>query len=87
MLIKPALVPVIGGPAAASEALLARRFINHNDLVSGFGGAALEEDQVLIYLSGSSQERIERGSQPPCATSKSAANVPMRYATQYESAR
>jgi len=33
-------------------------------------GAALEEAQLLMYPSGSSQERIERGSQSPCATSK-----------------
>ena len=50
-------------------------------------GAALEEAQLLMYPSGSSQERIERGSQSPCATSKPAANgLPMPYAAHCESA-
>ena len=60
-----------------------------NDLLSGVGdGAALEEAQLLLYPSGGSQERIERGSQSPRATSKSAANgLPMPYAAHCESAR
>jgi hypothetical protein len=46
--------------------------MTHNDLLSGVGdGAALEEAQLLMYPSGGSQERIERGSQSPRATSKS----------------
>jgi hypothetical protein len=69
MLIKPALVSVIGGRAAAPAAVLARPFMTHNDLLSGVGdGAALEEAQLLMYPSGLSQERIERGSQSLCAT-------------------
>ena len=89
MLIKPALVSVIGGPATAPTVVLARQFMTHNDLLSGVGGgAALEEAQLLLYPSGGSQERIERGSQSPRATSKSAANgLPMPYAAYCESAR
>jgi len=52
------LVFVIGGPAAAPAAVLARQFMTHNDLLSGVGdGAALEEAQLLLYPSGGSQER------------------------------
>jgi hypothetical protein len=88
MLIKPALVSVVGGLAAAPAAVLARQFMTHNDLLSGVGdGAALEEAQLLTYPSGGSQERIERGSQSPRATSKPAANgLPMPYAAHCESA-
>ena len=65
MLIKPTLVSVIGGPTATPAAVLARQFMTHNDLLSGVGdGAALEEAQLLMYPSGGSQERIERGSTP-----------------------
>jgi hypothetical protein len=72
-LLHRSLVSVIGGPAAAPAAVLARQFMTHNDLLSGAGdGAALEEAQLLLYPFGGSQERIERGSQSPCATSKSA---------------
>ena len=63
--------------------------MTHNDLLSGIGdGAALEEAQLLTYPSGGSQERIERGSQSPRATSKLAAanGPPMPYAAQCESA-
>jgi len=89
MLIKPTLVSVIGGLAAALATVLARQFMTHNDLLSGVGdGAALEEAQLLMYPSGGSQERIERGSQLPRATSKPAANgLPMLYAAHCESAR
>lgn len=87
MLIKPALVSVIRGLAAAPAAVLARQFMTHNDLLSG-DGAALEEAQLPMYPSGGSQERIERGSQSPRATSKPAANgLPMPYAAHCESAR
>ena len=49
MLIKPALVSVIGGLAAEPAAVLARQFVTHNDLLSGVGdGAALEEAQLLM---------------------------------------
>jgi hypothetical protein len=60
----------------------------HNDLLSGVGdGAALEEAQLLMYRSDGSQERIERVSQSPRATSKSAANgLPMPYAAHCKSA-
>ena len=51
--------------------------MTRKDLLSRVGdGAALEEAQLLMYPSGSSQERIERGSQSPCATSKPTANGP-----------
>ena len=54
MLIKPALVSVIGGPVAAPAAVLARQFMTHNDLLFGVGdGAALEEAQLLMYPFGS----------------------------------
>jgi hypothetical protein len=53
MRIKPALVSVIGDPAVAPAAALARQFMNDNDLLSGIGdGAALEEPQLLLYPSG-----------------------------------
>ena len=89
MLIKPALVSVIGGLAAEPAAVLARQFMTRNDPLSGVGdGAALEEAQLLMYPSGGSQERIERGSRSPRATSKPAANgLPMPYAAHCESAR
>jgi hypothetical protein len=89
MLIKPALVSVFGGPAAAPAAVLARQFMTHNDLLSDVGdGAALERAQPLLYPSGGSQERIERGSQSPRATFKFAANgLPIPYAAHCESAR
>jgi len=79
MLIKPASVSVIGGLAAEPAAVLARQFMTRNDPLSGVGdGAALEEAQLLMYPSGGSQERIERGSQSPRATSKPAADgLPM----------
>ena len=61
--------------------------MTHNDLLSGVGdGAALEEAQLLMYSSGGSQERIERGSQSPRATSKPAAKLPMPRAAHCESA-
>ena len=89
MLIKPALVSVFGGPAAAPAEVLARQFMTHNDLLSDVcDGAALERAQPLLYPSGGSQERIERGSQSPRATSKSAAKgLHMSYAAHRESAR
>jgi hypothetical protein len=75
ILIKPALVSVIGGLAAAPAAVLARQFMTHNDLLSGVGdGVALEEAQLFTYPSSGSQQRVERGSQSPRATSKPAAN-------------
>ena len=60
----------------------------HNDLLFGVGdGAALEEDQLLMYRSDGSQERIERVSQSPRATPKSAANgPPTPYAAHFKSA-
>src|SRR5580704_8146277 len=77
-----------GGLGAAPAPVLARQFMTHNDLLSGVGdGAALEEAQLLTYAWGCSQERIERGSQSPRATSKPAANgLPMPYAVHCESA-
>ena len=86
---KRAIFYVIGGPAAAPAAVLARQFMTYNDLLSGVGdGAALEEAQLLMYPFGGSQERIERGSQSPRATSKSAAKgLHMSYAAHRESAR
>jgi hypothetical protein len=64
-------------------------FITHNDLLSCVGdGTALEEVQRLMYHPGGSQERVERGSQSPRATSKSAAKgLPMPYAAHCESVR
>jgi hypothetical protein len=90
MLIKPALVSVIGSLAAEPAAVLARQFMTRNDPLSGVGdgAAALEEAQLLMYPSGGSQERIERGSQSPRATSKPAADgLPMPCAAHCESAR
>ena len=63
--------------------------MTRNDPLSGVGdGAALEEAQLLMYPSGGSQERIERGSQSPRATSKLAADgLPMPCAAHCETAR
>jgi hypothetical protein len=53
MLIKPASASVIGDPAAAPAAALARQFMTHNDLLSGVSdGAVLEEATLLLYPSG-----------------------------------
>ena len=86
--IQKTLAEHTGGLAAAPAAVLARQFMTHNDLLSGVGdGAALEEAQLLMYSSGGSQERIERGSQSLRATSKPAANgLPMPRAAHCESA-
>ena len=60
MLVRPALVSVIGGPATAPTVVLARQFMTHNDLLSGVGdGAALEEAQLLLYPSGSYRRVLE----------------------------
>jgi hypothetical protein len=89
MLIKPALVSVIGGPAAAPAAVLARQFMTHNDLLFGVGdGAALEEAQPLMYPFGGSQERVERVSQSLARhLNPRPKGCPMPYAAHCESAR
>jgi hypothetical protein len=79
-----AAMPVIGflnpaTPDAIPHLLAAFRQGLAVDQRSSLGvgdGAALEEAQLLMYPSGSSQERIEPGSQSPCASSKPAANGP-----------
>ena len=66
-----ALVPYFGGAAAGGSLSV----VSNRDLQQPF----VREKfciSLLMYLSGSSQERIERGSQSPCAPSKPAANGP-----------